>query len=115
MSGSANSLDFHVKVIGFKEAGSYTAVALEMDLSGFGDSIEEALEDLEDHIRMQISFALQQNDLSLLERQAPKEYQDMYRDCMAKFIKQESVSDRFVRCMPFPSPSSFQSGAFAMA
>ena len=115
MSDSPNSLDFHVKVLGIKSPDGYSAVALEMDLWGYGSSQDEALEDLNDNIRMQISFAMQKNDFSLLERAAPNEYQEMYRQCMFKFIKQESVKDRFIKCLPFPHPSSFESNSYATA
>lgn len=115
MSESPDSLDFHVKVLGIKSVDGFSAVALEMDLWGYGDTKEQAVEDLNDNIRMQISFAMQKNDLSLLERPAPDEYQEMYRQCMFKFIKQESVKDKFVKCLPFPNPSSFESNLYASA
>jgi len=47
-----------LNVLGFQEDGEWAALALEMDLRGHGATFHEALDDLGDLVRMQISFAL---------------------------------------------------------
>lgn len=47
-----------VNVLGYREPEDYVALALEMDLRGYGSSFEEALRDLEEQVAMQLSFAL---------------------------------------------------------
>ena len=49
-----------VSVLGFRENDEWCALALEMDLRGYGHTFEEATEDLNDSIEMQISFAQSQ-------------------------------------------------------
>ena len=53
----ANVCDVTMSVLGFQEEGEWCALALEMDLRGYGQSFDEALEDLHEAMTMQISFA----------------------------------------------------------
>jgi hypothetical protein len=46
-----------LNILGYRENVEWVALALEMDLRGYGRSFEEAMEDLHDLIGMQISFA----------------------------------------------------------
>lgn len=46
-----------LNVLGYREETGWTALALEMDLRGYGESFKDAVEDLMDLVRMQISFA----------------------------------------------------------
>lgn len=52
-----NVYDITVSVLGFHEDDEWCALALEMDLRGYGQTFEEALEDLNESMTMQISFA----------------------------------------------------------
>lgn len=47
-----------VDVLGYREGKDFVALALEMDLRGYGSSFREALRDLEAQVAMQLSFAL---------------------------------------------------------
>lgn len=49
--------DVVVNILGLRESDGWSAVALEMDLWGHGASFEDAVHDLQDLVRMQISFA----------------------------------------------------------
>ena len=49
--------DVTVSVLGFHEDGEWCALALETDLRGYGQTLEDALEDLNESITMQIGFA----------------------------------------------------------
>ena len=46
-------------VLGYREDGEWVALALEMDLRGYGPTFEAALEDLAELVEMHISFAVQ--------------------------------------------------------
>jgi hypothetical protein len=46
-----------LNVLVYQEEGEWVALALEMDLRGYGNTSEEALRDLEDLVGMQISFS----------------------------------------------------------
>lgn len=50
--------DITLNVLGYHEEEEWVALALEMDLRGFGATFEEALAELRDLIATQISFAL---------------------------------------------------------
>ena len=52
-----NVCDVTVSVLGFHEDGEWCALALEMDLRGYGQTFDEALEDLSESMTMQIGFA----------------------------------------------------------
>ncbi len=52
-----NVCDVTVSVLGFHEDGEWCALALEMDLRGYGQTFEEALDDLHESMTMQIGFA----------------------------------------------------------
>jgi|SRR5579862_4014510 len=50
--------EFTLSVLGYREEeGEWIALALELDLRGFGTTFREAVEDLKDLVRMQVSFA----------------------------------------------------------
>jgi predicted RNase H-like HicB family nuclease len=49
-----------LNVLGYREDGGWVALALEMDLRGYGETFEAALDELTELIEMQISFAAQQ-------------------------------------------------------
>lgn len=47
-----------LNVLGYQEEqGGWVALALEMDLRGYGETFDEAFEDLADLVNMQISFS----------------------------------------------------------
>ena len=52
-----NVCDVTVSVPGFHETGEWCAPALEMDLRGYGQTFEEALEDPNESMTMRIGFA----------------------------------------------------------
>jgi len=47
-----------LNVLGYKDGDEVVALALEMDLRGYGATFDEALDDLKDLVRMQLGFAL---------------------------------------------------------
>ena len=100
-----DNLELKITALGMRNHDGYSVVALEMDLWGFGDTEEEALEEMIESVRMQVSFAMHIKDFSLLDVPAPKKYQDMYRDCRVAYVQQESAdSGVFVRSLPLPVP-----------
>ena len=46
-----------LNILGYHQDGEWVALALEMDLRGYGETFEAALADLRDLVEMQISFA----------------------------------------------------------
>lgn len=74
-----------INVLGFfdEAEGEWSAVALEMDIWGHGATRDEAFAELDELVEMQVSFAVGQDDLSLLYRPAPQEYWDKFREVRA--------------------------------
>lgn len=46
-----------LNVLGYREEGDWVALAMEMDLRGYGSTFAEALDDLADLVQTQIDFA----------------------------------------------------------
>lgn len=59
-----------LRILGYREEGEWVALALEMDLRGYGETFEEAKAELEDLVRMQVSFALSKNAPEMVWRDA---------------------------------------------
>lgn len=49
--------DVTINVLGYMEEGEWCALALEMDLRGYGKTFEGAIEELTELVAMQVSFA----------------------------------------------------------
>ena len=64
--------------LGYREDGEWVALALEMDLRGYGKTFREAMDDLRDLVLMQLSFAREKSDTSLIFKAAEKKYFDIY-------------------------------------
>ncbi|MGD2113880.1 MAG: hypothetical protein PVG07_02435 [Acidobacteriota bacterium] len=63
-----------LSVLGYREEGEWVALALEMDLRGYGATWEEALDDLRDLVDMQITFALSKGAPEMIWKDAGEEY-----------------------------------------
>jgi hypothetical protein len=57
LSGSSNPSSVAFNVLGYRDEGGWVALALEMDLRGYGSTFEEAQKDLTYLVAMQIGFA----------------------------------------------------------
>lgn len=65
------TLNLDLRVFGYREGDLWVAHCLEMDLLGHGKTFKSALGDLLELIEMQVSFALQEKDPSMIYRPAP--------------------------------------------
>lgn len=88
---------------------AFVALALEMDLRGYGDSIDSALEELRDIVMAQITFAMQQNDPSLIQFPADRKYFEMFEQAQLASLGHllgvaASESQYSVRSLSVPSP-----------
>ena len=74
----SNIHDVNVSVLGFREDGEWCALALEMDLRGYGETFEAAMEDLGASIAMQISFAVSKDQPSMIFHPAEPIYFSLF-------------------------------------
>ena len=95
------SYDATINVLGFEEDGEWCALALEMDLRGYGSTFQEALEDLEESVAMQISFAHFKGEKNMILYPAEDKYFELYAEA-----KQERL--RTLAMMEVSSESGFE-------
>ena len=74
----SNIHNVNVSVLGFREGDEWCALALEMDLRGYGPTFEAAMEDLDHSIEMQISFALSKDQPSMIFHPADPTYFSLF-------------------------------------
>ena len=67
-----------------EEEGGWTALSLEMDIRAYGDTPEEALDELSDLVYVQISFAVFKDDPSLIWKRADQIWFDRFAEAFAR-------------------------------
>ena len=67
-----------------EEEGGWTALSLEMDIRAYGDTPEEALDELSDLVHVQISFAVFKDDPSLIWKRADQIWFDRFAEAFAR-------------------------------
>jgi len=70
--------EVYISVLGYREDDKWCALALEMDLRGYGQSFDEALKDLHESMTMQIGFALFKNEPGMIFYPADPMYFSLY-------------------------------------
>ncbi len=92
--------DFQVSILGLKEEGQWCAIALEMSLRGYGQSFEDALNDLESAMEAQISFAVQHGDVEQLFFPAEHQYFEKYSEAKSAELRRIIESQFALRTKP---------------
>ena len=114
-----NLFETPFSVLGYcDENGEWAAVALELDIWGFGDTKEESVEMLLDAVAAQLSFAEYKDNPDLLFNPAPVEYFNLFAEVRSESLKAKLAhtdpDDRyFASGAPFPSITN--SNGFAVA
>lgn len=113
-AGSALDLDQRLhysettlSVLGYREDGEWVALALEMDLRGYGDTWEEALKELRDLVLAQIGFAFAKKQPQMIWRNAEDVYWTRFRE-----VQQSSFFPRDVADLDDSEP--FHAGSLAI-
>ncbi len=81
-----------LNVLGYQEDGEWVALALEMDLRGYGDTFEEAQKDLSDLVGMQISFARFKREPSLIWKPAEAVWFELFAQVRQAYLA-AAISD----------------------
>jgi hypothetical protein len=77
-----------LSVLGYVEDGEHVALALEMDLRGYGESFEEAFEALKDLVNAQLGFAMYKHgNIESAIFPAEERYFEMYNQARLEAIK----------------------------
>lgn len=96
---------FNSKIIGYKKGEYFIAVALEFDIVTQGDTLMEALNNLNDAVKGYLLVGIQDNETDeQIYRKAPKKYFDLY-NLFLEFDedkrKSRKYEDRFLASMKF--------------
>ena len=99
--------DITLSVLGILEDSEWHAIALELDLHGYGDSFDEAMLDLMDHVKIQVSFAVQKELPDLIRFAADGTYWNLFAQARVEQMSDwphEPQEDRGIRVGGFAVP-----------
>jgi hypothetical protein len=110
-AGKVMELTF--RVLCYKEDGFCVAHCLETDLMGHGKTMDEARKDLADLMGMQITFAMQRNEMSLLDHPADPEIFEKFNEAQRAAVKNINSQKRN-KYIPWflPFDRDMESGSF---
>ncbi len=100
-----------LRVLGYREEGEWIALALEMDLRGYGKTFDEAMSDLTDLVAMQIHFALYKGQPEMIFKEAKPQWFLMFEKLKTKTLmdaitragaKAEKMPDFMIRGLEIP-------------
>jgi hypothetical protein len=105
-----------LNILGYSEDKAWVALALEMDLRGYGKTFNEALEDLKGLVAMQIGFALFKGQPEMIWRPADpvwfERFAEMRKSCLTEMLTpshRASHGNYEVAGLPIPSPHVIES------
>ena len=100
-----------INVLGIREDGTWCAIAMEMSLRGYGETFEEALDELGRAVEAQLSFAVQHDNVDQVFIPAEPHYFKLYADCKRETLKRRlldrettGLPDYRVGDIPLPEP-----------
>ena len=85
-------LTLAINVLGVREDDTWCAIALEMSLRGYGETFEDALDELEGAIDAQISFAIQHGNVDQVFIPAEPHYFKLYADLKRETMKRKLLA-----------------------
>lgn len=105
--------DVILNVLGYQEEGEWVALALEMDLRGYGKTFEDALRELQDLVEAQIAFALFKGRPEMAWKPAEPVYWQLFAQVREdRFLHLADETRRHleyrVAGMPIPPPHVIQ-------
>jgi len=111
---------FTIEALGFYEENQYKAVAVNMDIWGYGRTQKEAFDNMVDLAEAQISFAVQSDNMSLIEFPAEDKYLAMYKKARFSQIASKggtstisALKDAVAADLPFNNDKPTEAFAFA--
>jgi hypothetical protein len=100
-----------LRILGYREGGEWVALALEMDLRGYGATFKEAYADLRNLVLMQLGFATFKGQPGMIWKNAEPvwfhQWETARTERLVAFIGQRTIShaDTEVAELPLPDPS----------
>lgn len=98
---------FEISVIVFREDSAWTALALEMNIRGYGETQQDAVKDVLDMLAAQVSFAIQQGHPESVWAPAEPKYWQMFEQArknqfVAHVSGSEAPTDQLADLVPLP-------------
>ena len=81
-----------LSVLGYREENDWVALALEMDLRGYGATIDEALTELAELVAMQMSFARFKGQPEMISKPAESIYWRLFETAMQDHLRDLTLS-----------------------
>ena len=109
MAEETELAEVYLSILGFPEENEWVALALEMDLRGYGATFGEAVDDLRDLVMMQISFALFKGQPEMIWKPADPVWFERFAEARLERLRglaapaQENGGFK-IRGMPIPPP-----------
>ncbi len=106
----SHPLRINYNVLTYREKSQWVALALEMDLRGYGDTQGDAIKEMMDLVRMQVSFALSKNEPHMIWCPAEAHWFQLFAEVRSKKITYQinpaaRIGDDFdVGSFPMPIP-----------
>ena len=91
MTNKQSMTEIFLNVLGYQEDGEWVALALEMDLRGYGSTFGEALGELRDLVMMQISFALFKGQPDMIWRSADAVWFELFAEARRERLRHLAV------------------------
>lgn len=109
MAEEEDVTEIFLNVLGYQEDEEWVALALEMDLRGYGATFDEAARELHDLVMMQIGFALFKGEPEMIWHPADPIWFERFADVRqnrlrALSLPPDSNGGFRVRGMPIPPP-----------
>lgn len=112
-----------LNVLGYQDEGEWVALALEMDLRGYGETFDEAYADLADLVQMQITFSRAKGQPELIWKAAEpiwfERFADVRREYLEALVREaEMVEPEYsIAGLPIPPAQVIDSlrGSFVQA
>lgn len=102
--------EIYLSILGYQEDEGWVALALEMDLRGYGATFEDAARELKDLVEMQISFALFKGQPEMIWHPSDPVWFERFAEVRQDRLRHLAVAgDEYngefkVRGMPIPPP-----------
>lgn len=109
MAEERESPEIFLSILGYQESEEWVALALELDLRGYGATFEEAMRELQDLVMMQISFAFFKGQPEMIWHPADAVWFERFADVRRDRLRQLSVTEESnggfrIRGLPIPPP-----------
>ncbi|HYX25308.1 MAG TPA: hypothetical protein VFC23_14225 [Thermoanaerobaculia bacterium] len=99
-----------LNVLGYREEDEWVALALEMDLRGYGETFDKALDDLADLVAMQIGFSRFKGQPELIWKAADpvwfERFAETRREYLEALVRESELSEPEYSVAGLPIPSA---------